>query len=214
MRKRNIFLPSLMAISILMVCILTIHACHKREEWACADSRTRELRVVEQSTGRPVEGAIVYLMSKPKGSFPEAAYNLTTDQYGRIEWDCSWAITHVCTEAGDGYWDRCGSGYAVQDDFLDDGYYELKPKAWVRINLVDTLPLNEQIQVTAFSDYEDTWEAEGLVPGGYYDVLGIVGGVNSVVRIRAFDSDGDYVSGEMLEVFAAPGDTTEYTYYY
>jgi hypothetical protein len=214
MRKRNIFFPSLAAIFILLVCIVTVHACRKRVEWACSESRIREIRVVEQSTGRPIEGATVYLVSKPNGSVPEAAYNLTTDQYGRIEWECSWAITHLCSEAGEKYWDQCGSGYAIQDDFLADGYYELKPRAWVRINMVDTVPLSSHLQLAAFSDYDDSFDAEGLVPGGYYDVLGVVGGVNSTLRIRCFDADGDYVSGSMMEVFAAPGDTTEYTYFY
>lgn len=214
MRKRNIFLPSLFAVSILLVCILTIHACSKRENWPCQESETHELRVVEQSTGRPVEGASVYLVSKPNGSVPEAAYNLTTDHYGRVEWDCSRAITHICADAGESYWDQCGSGYSTQDDFLVDGYYELRPKAWVHFNLVDSVPYNGNLQVAAFTDFDDSFEAEGLVPNGYYDVLGVVGGVNSILRIRCFDSDGDYVSGDMMEVFAAPGDTTEYTYFY
>jgi hypothetical protein len=42
------------------------------------------MRVVEQASGRPVAGAKVFLVSKPNGSMPEAAYNLTTDQYGFI----------------------------------------------------------------------------------------------------------------------------------
>jgi hypothetical protein len=90
----------------------------------------------------------------------------------------------------------------------------LKPKAWLHINLVDSLPYNHNLQVAAFTDFDDSFEAEGLVPGGYYDVLGVVGGVNSILRIRCFDSDGDYVSGDMMEVFVALGDTTEYTYFY
>lgn len=214
MRKRNIFLPSVVAVSILLVCVLAIHACRKRDDWPCNDSQVNELRVVEQSSGRPVEGANVYLVSKPNGSVPEAAYNLTTDKYGRVEWDCSWAITHVCSDAGESYWDQCGSGYSIQDDFIVDGYYELKPKAWVHINVVDAEPLNSDLQVAAFSDFDDSFDAEGLVPGGYYDVLGVVGGVNSVLRFRCFDSDGDYVSVNILEVIASPGDTAEYTYYY
>jgi hypothetical protein len=76
------------------------------------------------------------------------------------------------------------------------------------------VPYNGNLQVAAFTDFDDSFEAEGLVPNGYYDVLGVVGGVNSILRIRCFDSDGDYVSGDMMEVFAAPGDTTEYTYFY
>ena len=214
MRKRKIFLPSILAISFLLVCILAIHACRKREEWPCADSPKHEIRVVEQSSGRPVEGASVYLVSKPQGSVPEAAYNLTTDQYGRAEWDCSWAITHVCSDAGDKYWDQCGSGYSIQDDFLIDGYYELKPKSWVRVNVVDAEPFNSDLQVAAFSDFDDSFEAEGLVPGGYYDILGVVGGVNSVLRFRCFDSDGEYISVNMTEVIVTPGDTSEYTYFY
>jgi hypothetical protein len=214
MRKRNIFLPSLFAVGILLVCIVSIHACRRREDWPCEESRTNELRVVEQATGRPVEGASVYLVSKPNGSMPEAAYNETTDQYGRVEWECSHAITHICVDAGDGYWDQCGSGYSIQDDFLVDGYYELKPKAWVHVNVVDSFPYSNDLQVAAFTDFDDSFEAEGLVPGGYYDVLGVVGGVNSILRIRCFDSDGDYISSNMMEVFAAPGDTTEYTYFY
>ncbi len=214
MRKRKIFLPSLVAVSVLLVCILAIHACRKREEWPCANSQTHEIRVVEQSSGRPVEGANVYLVSKPNGSVPEAAYNLTSDKYGRVEGDCAWAATHICCDAGENYWDQCGSGYSIQDDFLIDGYYELKPKAWVRINVVDAQPENSDLQVAAFSDFDDSFEAEGLVPGGYYDVLGVVGGVNTVLRFRCFDSDGDYISVNMMEVMSAPGDTAEYTYYY
>lgn len=214
MKKRKIFLPSLTALCILLACILAIHACRKKEEWPCAESQTHELRVVEQSTGRPIEGATVYLVSKPNGSVPEAAYNVITDQYGRVEWDCSWAVTHLCCEAGERYWDQCGSGYSIQDDFLNDGYYELKPKAWVKINVVDTVPHNPELQVIAFSDFDDSFQAEGLVPGGYYDVLGVVGGVNSIIRLRCFASDGDYVSGQMMEVTALPGDTVEYTHFY
>jgi hypothetical protein len=76
------------------------------------------------------------------------------------------------------------------------------------------VPYNEDFQVTAFTDFGDSFEADGLVPNGYFDVLGVVGGINAVVRMRCFDSDGDYVSGEMLEVLVAPGDTAEYTYFY
>ena len=214
MRKRKIFLPGLAAVIILLVCIFTIHACRRREEWSCNESQLLAIRVVEQATGRPVAGARVYLVSKPNGSVPESAYNLTTDQYGRVEWDCSWAITHVCAEAGDAYWDECGSGYSIQDDFLSDDYYELRPKAWVRINLVDTMPYNPQIQVAAFTDFDDSFEAEGLVPQGYYDILGVVGGVNSMLKIRMFDADGDYISGDVVEIHAAAGDTAECTYFY
>jgi hypothetical protein len=214
MKKRKIFLPGLAAVIILLVCIVTIHACRKREEWSCNESRTLAMRVVEQATWRPVVGAKVYLVSKPNGSVPESAYNLTTDQYGRFEWDCSWAITHVCVEAGDAYWDECGSGYSIQDDFLSDDYYELRPKAWVRINFVDTLPYNPHLHVVAFSDFDDSFEAEGLVPQGYFDIMGIVGGVNSLLKIRSFNADGDYISSDVVEINAAAGDTAEYTYFY
>jgi hypothetical protein len=97
---------------------------------------------------------------------------------------------------------------------LADDYYELRPKAWVRINLVDTMPYNPQIQVAAFSDFDDSFEAEGLVPEGYYDILGVVGGVNSTLKIRTFDADGDYISADVVEIHAAAGDTAECTYFY
>jgi hypothetical protein len=212
MRKRKIFLPGLVAVCILLMCILTVHACRKQRDWSCGNEALTEMRVVEQSTGIPVEGAIAYLVSKPNGSVPIAAYNRSTDQYGRVEWDCSWAITHVCVEAGDAYWDQCGSGYSIQDDFLQDAYYELKPKSWVRMNLIDTLPSNPELRVVAFSDYDDSFEAEGLVPGGYTDVLGIVGGTHTSIRIRMFDVSGEYISSDIIEVNVSPGDTTEYTY--
>ena len=214
MKKRRIFIPGISALLILLVCIASIHACRKRVHWACNESQSHCLRVVEQATGRPVEGAMVYLVSKTSSSVPEAAYNLTTDKYGMVEWDCSWAITDVCVEAGDGYWDQCGSGYSINDDFLADDYYELRPKAWVRLNIIDTLPLNSQWQVVAFSDFDDSYEAEGVVPGGYHDVLGLIGGVNSSLRIKRFDYSGNYISGELLELNVSPGDTTEITYCY
>ncbi len=213
MKKRRIFLPGIAAILVLLFCVAAIHAC-RRDKWPCGEEQAHVLSVVEQATGRPVEGAQVYLVSKTMSSVPEAAYNMTTDKYGKVEWDCSWAITDVCVEAGDRYWDVCGSGYSLRDDFLSDNYYELRPKAWVRINLVDTLPLNTQCQVIAFSDFDDSYDAEGLVPGGYYDVLGVVGGVNSTLRIKRFDTSGNYVTGEILEVNVAPGETAEMTYFY
>jgi hypothetical protein len=214
MRKRRIFFPSAVAIIILLVCVMVVNACRKRRDWSCNEEPTHCLRVVEQATGRPVEGASVYLVSKTNSSVPVAAYNLTTDVYGRVEWDCAWAITHVCAEAGDGYWDACGSGYSIQDDFLADNYYELKPKAWVQVNVVDTIPLNPELRIIAFSDYTDTFQSEGLIPGGYYGILGVVGGVNSTLRMKRFDYSGNYISGELLEVIAAPGDTVEVTYSY
>jgi hypothetical protein len=214
MKKRRIFIPSIVAVTFLFLCIAAIHACRRRDEWPCDEEKTHGLSVVEQATGRPVEGAQVYLVSKTESSVPEAAYNLTTDKYGKVEWDCGWAITDVCVEAGEGYWDACGSGYSLRDDFLADNYYELRPKAWVRINLVDTLPFDTQCQVVAFSEFDDSYDSEGLVPGGYYDVLGVTGGVNSTLRVKRFDTMGNYLSSELLEVNVAPGETAEMTYFY
>jgi len=214
MRKRRIFLPGIVAIGALLSSIVAIHACRKKEDWPCEGSQDQSLQVVEQFTGRSVEGATAFLVSKPNGSVPEGAYNLTTDSYGRITWNCSWGVTHVCVEAGEAYWDVCGSGYSLQDDFLADGYYELKPKAWVHINFVDTLPLNPEIKVAAFTEYDDSYEAEGLIPGGFYDILGVVGSVHSAVRFRRFDIDGDYITGDLVEMNVPAGDTSEYTYKY
>jgi hypothetical protein len=45
-------------------------------------------------------------------------------------------------------------------------------------------------------------------------VLGLIGGVNSSLRIKRFDYSGNYISGELLELNVSPGDTTEITYSY
>ena len=214
MKQKHFIRPGLVAAALLGATILGIHACGKREDWPCNEGRVKCLRVVEQSTGVPVEGAQVFLVQKNLTSVPEAGYNLVTDSYGNVEWDCSWAITDVCVEAGESYWDACGSGYTLNDDFLADGYYELRPKAFVRMNLIDTLPLNPELRVVAFSDYGDTYEAEGLVPSGYFAHIGVVGGVNSILRVKRFAHSDDFISSEALEVLVAPGDTIELNYFY
>lgn len=214
MKQKHFIRPGIIAAATLGITILGIHACSKNDDWPCNEGRVKCLRVVEQSTGVPVVGAQVFLVQKTMNSVPQAAYNLVTDNYGNVEWDCSWAITDVCAEAGDGYWDACGSGYALNDDFLADGYYELRPKAFVRMNLIDTLPLNPELRVVAFSDYGDTYESEGLVPQGYYGHLGVVGGVNSILRVKRFANGDDFISSDMLEVQVPPGDTLELTYSY
>jgi hypothetical protein len=77
---------------------------------------------------------------------------------------------------------------------------------------VDTVPLNPEVKVAAFTEYDDSYEAEGLIPGGYFDILGVVGSVNSPVRFRRFDLDGDYITSELVELHVPAGDTSEYTY--
>lgn len=214
MKRVKVFRPGIIAVVILVSTLLSMHACRKRESWPCDDEQEHCLRVVEQATGRPVEGATVYLMSKTVNSVPEAAYNLTTDKFGKVEWECSWAITDVCAEAGERYWDVCGQGYSINDQFLNDDYYELRPKAWVRVNVVDTFPLQPEIQVIAFTDYDDSYESVGIVPQGYFDVLGVVGGIHSMVRFKRFDLNSNFITGDFLEVNVTPGDTLELTYYH
>ena len=214
MKNKHVIRPGVAAIGILAATILGMHACGKREEWPCDEGSVKCLRVVEQSSGIPVQNAMVYLTSKSVNSIPEAGYNLKTDRYGKVEWPCDWAITDVCSEAGDAYWDACGSGYTLQDDFLSDGYYELRPKAWVKIHLVDTLPLNPELRVVAFSDFNDTYEVEGSVPGGYFAHLGVIGGVNSVLRVKRFTNGDDYVSTDLMEVLVYPQDTLDLIYRY
>jgi len=214
MKNKHVIRPGVIAAGILALTILGMHACRNREDWPCDEGESKCLRVVEAVSGIPVENAQVYLVSKPVNSVPQAGYNLTTDQYGMVKWSCDWAITDVCVEAGDAYWDACGSGYTVQDNFLSDGYYELNPKAWVKIHLVDTFPLNPELRVVAFSDFNDTYEAEGAVPGGYYAHLGVIGGVNTVLRVKRFTNGDDYVSSELMEVLVHSQDILNLIYRY
>jgi len=214
MKQKHFIRPGIVAAALLGATIMCIHACGKQEEWPCNEGRVKCLRVVEQSTGVPVVGAHVFLVQKTMSSVPEAGYNLVTDNYGNVEWDCSWAITDACVEAGEGYWDACGSGYTINDDFLADGYYELRPKAFVLVNIIDTLPLNPELRVVAFSDYGDTYEADGLVPQGYFAHLGVVGGLNSILRVKRFSHGDDFISSDVLEVHVPPNDTLEITYRY
>lgn len=214
MNQKHIIRPGIIAAAILGVTIIGIHACRRQEAWPCDNGRVKCLKVVEQQTGLAVPGARVFLVSKTSSSVPEAAYNLTTDVFGKVEWDCQWAVTDVCVEPGENYWDECGSGYTLNDDFLADGYYEVRPKAWVRINLIDTLPLNPELRVVAFSDFSDTYETEGLVPGGYFGHLGVVGGVPSILRIKHYMNGDDYVNSTMLELTVPPRDTVELNYTY
>jgi len=214
MKNKHFIRPGAMAGAILTITIIGMHACRGTEEWPCDEGQVKCLRVVELSSGIPVHDAKVYLTSKTVNSVPEAGYNLNTDVYGKAEWPCDWAVTDVCVEAGEQYWDVCGSGYTLQDDFLSDGYYELRPKAWVKIHLVDTVPLNPELRVVAFSDFNDTYEADGLVPSGYYAHLGVVGGVNAILRVKRFASGDEFISTDLLEVLVHPQDTLELTYRY
>jgi hypothetical protein len=68
--------------------------------------------------------------------------------------------------------------------------------------------------VVAFSDFNDTFEADGLVPGGYYAHLGVVGGVNAILRVKRFTSGDEFISTDLLEVMVNPQDTLELTYRY
>jgi hypothetical protein len=190
---------------------------NKKDDWPCDEGDTKTMQFVQYGTLAPIEGATVYLFSYENNSDTPSNIEIkTSDANGNVEWPCELAVSGYCAEA-DGCWDDCGYGYSMNKTWVADGIYELLPKAWVKVTVIDDVPLNPEhhVLVEPIRGYAN---GEVMV-SGFTEVIECVGNRNDFLYFFVCEWTGQanevsIIYTDSLDVLVSPLDTLEYTYHY
>ncbi len=219
--KKNNFLLAIPPVGLALI----LYSCdddglfNRKEEWPCDDGATKCMQFVEYGTLSPIEGATVYLFSYENNSdTPSNVEIKTSDANGYVDWPCELAVSGYCAES-EGCWDDCGYGYSMNMTWVADGIYELLPKAWVKVTVIDDEPLNPE-QYVLVEPIRGSSNPEVMV-SGFTEVMQCVGNrhdfLNFYVSEWIDEEEGGYYSivyKDSLDVLVSPLDTLEYTYHY
>ncbi len=189
---------------------------NKKDDWPCDEGDTKTMQFVQYGTLAPIEGATVYLFSYENNSDTPSNIEIkTSDANGNVEWPCELAVSGYCAEA-DGCWDDCGYGYSMNMTWVADGIYELLPQAWVKVTVIDDLPLNPEHYVLVAPIRGSSTE---VMVSGFTELMQCVGNRNDYLYfgVSEWIDEGEHWSilyTDSLEIQVSPLDTLEYTYHY
>jgi|GEM_PF-1872140 len=165
------------------------------------------------NTRNPVEGVDVNIISYV-GNGDRVVEKAITDANGYVEWSCVLSAEGIsgCKE---GYWDACETSSDLREVGVVNHIYEMLPKAWIYLQVIDVEPYDSDIRVLVRSSHGDTNGVLGLLEHGYFDILPVVGNSTEPLYFSKYYS-GENVPfvREELTIVASAGDTLDYTYYY
>ncbi len=219
--EKNTPLPIVCSIALSML----LSGCdgdgifNHKEEWPCNEGNTKCMQFVEYGTLDPIPGATVYLFSYENNSDTPSNIEIkTSDANGNVEWPCELAVSGYCAEA-DGCWDDCGYGYSMNMTWVADGIYELLPKAWMKVTVIDDEPLNPEHYVRV--SYIRGGSLPDVVGNGFTEIRQCIGNRHDFLNFYVsewIDEEGSgyytTVYKDSLDVLVSPLDTLEYTYHY
>jgi hypothetical protein len=187
-----------------------------KKEWPCDKGQIKNMQFVQYGTLAPIEGAQVYLYSYAGSEETPSQIQLrTSDVNGRIEWPCEYAVTEICAEAED-CWDECGYGYDMNMTWVADGVYEMLPKAWAIITVVDDEPLNPDQLV--FIGYVYGGSLPDPLWNGHTVIRECVGNRQDVLKFYVKEwIEEDYyntIYQSSIDVLVQPLDTLTYVFHY
>jgi hypothetical protein len=163
------------------------------------------------NTRNPVEGVDVNIISYV-GNGDRVVEKSVTDGNGYVEWSCVLSAEAIsgCKE---GYWDACEVSSGLKEVGIVNHIYEMQPKAWVKLHIVDAEPFETNTYVQFRSSRGNVSGVLDWSEHEYYMIMAVVGNSTEPLFANKYHSgeEAPFLNEELI-IVASPGDTLEYTY--
>ncbi len=187
-------------------------ACNDNES-PCEDGTIYTMFFHDLNSDTPVVGAEVWLM-KDSGTGYSVLQQLTTDENGQVSWECDLGAENI-DACKDGYYDECGSGTPISSGNLADYFYEMQPRAWLKVYVNDLEPYEPEIHVRVYSTRGNTSGAIEVTSHGYYSLIPVTGNSTEPLIVRKYLNTAEApISREDIQWVVPAGDTSVFTYNY
>lgn len=197
---------------LFQTCIFIVFVSCNSEE-LCDSETVLHMYFYDLNTQNPVDGAQVNLIQY-QGNGSQVVQQTVSNENGLVSWSCVLGINGICGSK-EGYWDYCGSGHSLKDDKIKDHCYEMQPKAWVKLHVMDVEPYNSDVSLQWHSSHGDVSGILESGPHDYFMIMAVVGNSTEPMRVsKYYSSDETPFISEDVNVVVAPNDTLDYTYNY